>query len=259
MMARDAIVTRNQARPRLRSAMKGPDSGNRQVTGFSRKSRATALRHLRNSTCYRTFAVLTFPGPVKDDREVKASLDRFAKRLLRLGISFFWKQEFYRSGNPHLHLLLTGQIEESTLQRLWAEAIETPTVHVFSEPIRSYEGAFCYLMKPCDHWQHSIPKGYRNMGRYWGTRGPAAKADVFLIVQGDASQVAALARPIRTLDRSKRKGTSKPRRDNGVAGKTFYDCGGPDVARALKSIVESASVDQAASSRPRLRKRRHAS
>lgn len=245
VMARDVVITRKQPRKlRLATTHREPES--RESKGFSRHSRSRALRHLRNATQYRTFAVLTFPEPVSDDRNVKAAIERLARRMARLGVSFFWKQEFYLSGRPHIHLLLTSDMDEATLSQAWSAAIERSSVRVYCEPIRSYQGSTCYLMKACDHPQHQVPEGYRNMGRYWGTRGPKAQAETLFVARGDAATLATLVRPVRGLERAeKRKQGRKPRRDNGVAGKTFYDCGGNAVAKALKTLslnVENRTV-----------------
>lgn len=245
-MTRDTVTTRRRAKRRLSRSPKPKSSGTSgHVLGFSKKSRNRALLHLRNSTCYRCFIVLTFPKPVNDDKTAKAALDRFALWANRKGVSLFWKLEF-REDRPHFHLLATSQLTESEVSRVWADIIGAQYAKVFSRPVENPGAAIRYVIKPCSDPQNMVPKGYRNMGRFWGTRGPDARPEILFEAVGDPSKIAPLQRAVRAVEKAQRRlNGQEPVPDTGRAGRTHYDLGGDTVAKPLQDLANCLRGDRA--------------
>lgn len=236
-MHRDTVITRRTGSAgTAASRTQGP----REVLPperLSERSRKRAMMHLRNTTTYGWFVVLTLPRSFKDDRQVKRALDKFATWSNRRGASFFWKQEF-RGGSPHFHLLTTSALPIDEASRVWADALGVTHAKIHSEPIRSMEASQRYVLKPCDDLQNRVPDGYKNMGRFWGTRGPKAKPEKLLEVAGSPAEVARLIRPLRSVQKAERKQKSKaPVPDSGIVGRTLYDLGGEAIAQPLRRLV----------------------
>ncbi len=131
-------------------------------------------------------------------------------------------------------MLMTGPLNEGEASRVWASATGSSHVNVYSKPIRVYDALVQYMLKRPDHPQNQIPEGYRNMGRFWGTRGPKAKADALLEIRGQPVEIAKLVRPLKRVEKAAKK---RKRPDGGSVGMTMYDCGGHSVAEALKKCI----------------------
>lgn len=139
-------------------------------------------------------------------KQVKIDLNRFITYMRRSfgGFEYFWFLEFQRRGAPHLHFVSElpgpGRCERDLMAELWSKiasplnlaytAISSPyerknaqigantqdsvfrqhrRVETWQE-LRSEDGAVRYALKyALKTRQKSVPREYRNVGRFWAT------------------------------------------------------------------------------------------
>jgi len=168
------------------------------VNGFSKKSRAR-LRHMllfvdfdslgsADKTAKSSrgwFVTLTYPREYDTDwHEWKRHLDRFSKRIRRLG-SFdwaIWKLELQRRGAPHFHIVVAFEVAANKTDfRAW-------TMNAWHECIRTHDTQHAHVgtdARPLYTEQHgkvlnyivkyigkpSVYDGEVKIGRCWGKWG----------------------------------------------------------------------------------------
>lgn len=233
-MEKDTKIVRKRRWRRTKGKVGRQQGDRKPTTCWSPRSRAKALEHLRNTTGYVSWLTLTFPYPVNDDKEAKAALEKIGLWLIRHGASYYWKIEF-RDGKPHFHLLTTKHVNESELQVAWGHVLGQEHVSVKVGEIYDYEELIGYAAKFCENDQNQVPDTYRNMGHFWGTRGPKAKPNVHLGITGDPSKV---AKAIRQLKKLERANGAVRRKDLGHVGMTLKDVGGEAVAESVRKTLD---------------------
>jgi hypothetical protein len=146
---------------------------------------------------FQTMITLTYPRKFETDgQEVKRHLNLFLKRLARrYDHSYLWFLEFQQRGAPHYHLLTT--IAEVVIDKLWIseawwEIVESmDRAHLLAgtrvETLRKkgawYAVKYAYKMK-----QKSVPKNYRNVGRFYGYSRDV-KPSPYMDVVGDVDEI----------------------------------------------------------------------
>jgi hypothetical protein len=125
---------------------------------------------------------LTYPQKFPTDgrqvhRDLEALLDRLQRRFGKLVL--IWKLEFQRRGAPHLMIFLQRPVStwigdrQSWLDRAWpgvlrvSEYVRATWIEWDGDPIRY---VLKYLRKDYKEYQHVVPEGYLNVGRWWGIR-----------------------------------------------------------------------------------------
>lgn len=164
------------------------------------KNSLVRLMAMLQATSAEFFSMMTLTYPrfwPKDGKVVKADINAFLQKMRRDNMgTYVWFLEFQRRGAPHVHVLL--QAEEITPKMradfafYWAHRLVTSEWFVGDCPIGEYtkhavnvvkvhmhpkswfvlqsaEGAKRYVMKyAAKEKQKSVPKAYRNVGRFWG-------------------------------------------------------------------------------------------
>lgn len=138
------------------------------------------------------FITLTYPGDAEaqlvatDGLEARRHLKAFRKRLDRLygrkAVRGLWKQEFQRRGAAHWHLWLgipTGAsfaAFKTAISDAWVGAVGSSSLEHerHGAKVEAWIGnpatyVKSYLRKnPAKEYQHQVPEGYENAGRFWG-------------------------------------------------------------------------------------------
>lgn len=178
---RDVVVRRSGGRRNHDPPPRGT------VVQFSYKARQRlAFVAANTSVVFRTMITLTYPNEFPSDgRKVKTDRDNFQRWCRReFGKPFYlWFLEFQRRGAPHIHLLLDWPFPRlgidvtavrfrvaSTWYRLVGSGDEKHLhAGTRTERLRSPEGGARYAVKyACKMRQKVVPKGYQNVGRFWG-------------------------------------------------------------------------------------------
>lgn len=177
----DVVVVRNGRGPDVVDAPRG------EIAYFSRKSRQRlAFVAANTDVVFKTMITLTYPREYPSDgRSVKRHFNAFLTWLRREcgKPSYLWFLEFQRRGAPHIHLLVDWPLPlrrkpksqfrfrvSATWYRLVASGDPRHlAAGTRSERIRLPDGAARYAVKYAHKMeQKTVPKGYRNIGRFWG-------------------------------------------------------------------------------------------
>lgn len=153
-----------------------------EVTEFSKASRQR-LAFIASNTDVRFTSMLTLTYPKEfptDGKTVKRNLNTFLTYLKRYvdSLGYLWFLEFQKRGAPHIHLLLRGmrvsKVTQAWVSSTWYRVCGTgDEKHLAAgtrlERIRKVDGARRYALKYCHKMkQKAVPKGFRNVGRFWG-------------------------------------------------------------------------------------------
>lgn len=157
-----------------------------KVTKLS-KSSLSRLAFLVRTTSVRfvSLLTLTYSAVANDGQIVKSQLNTFLTKLRYhfKGVSYVWFLEFQKRGAPHFHLLLTIEASDDNrklIAKLWADIISNGSEdkrkimavhsHVKTfEQVREENGAKRYALKyALKPEQKTVPKRYKNVGRFWG-------------------------------------------------------------------------------------------
>ncbi len=152
-----------------------------EVVAFTKKSRQR-LAFVASNTSIEFLSMLTLTYPrdyPSDGRLVKKHLNSMLGRLRRkyAPLDYLWFLEFQKRGAPHMHLLLTPDIRRSDQE--WASSTWYKLVksgdrkHLAAgtnwETVHTPNGAKHYAVKYAMKMaQKHVPKGYRDVGRFWG-------------------------------------------------------------------------------------------
>ncbi len=178
-----------------------------KITAFSVGSRQRLRERIRAiewPCAYHDLAFLTwtYPGDEApefiptDGRVVKRHLTAMERRFERhygQKPEFAWKVEFQERGAIHLHLILVmphqDALQDDECRRAVAEEFKAWQSQAWFEVVGSgsedhrkagtrfeffrYEPSNCFTsyVGGEKEYQHEIPEGFKNMGRWWGTRG----------------------------------------------------------------------------------------
>lgn len=153
-----------------------------EITMFSKRSRER-LAFIASNTdiVFDAMITLTYPQAYpKDGRLVKKHFRAMLQALRRRGsdLEYLWFVEFQRRGAPHYHVLTRGlTVDTDTkhwLSKRWYEICQSgDEKHLLAgtrlETIRKKDGAKRYCLKYAYKMrQKTVPKDYRNVGRFWG-------------------------------------------------------------------------------------------
>ncbi len=178
------------------------------VHEFSVGSAIRMRSYLRSCRAdYRYMVTLTYPcGYDSDGRVSKEHLRRFLQEVKRefnrnskiisasteskpQRLSLFWFLEFQERGAPHYHILSTHRIDKTFVSRRWYDIVNSEDVRHLQagtkcEKLRcGRAGTIKYAIKYANKLtQKVVPKGYENVGRFWGITGDrwCVSADTFL-------------------------------------------------------------------------------
>ena len=158
-----------------------------------------------NAVGVTAFAHCTYPADFPTDgRTVKLHLERLRHRLTRLGIGGVWVLEFQQRGAPHLHMILTRNMDKEVFSRMWFEVVgSNDPKHLAAgtriEPMEEPHGAARYVAGYCSKLdQKTVPEGFESVGRFWGHWGGINAKPVAVV----ESTVGTVARIVRTLRRA---------------------------------------------------------
>ncbi len=202
-----------------------------------------ALWTVRNSADWKYEIGLNYGSITPTDgRIVKRQLNSFTLWLSRRKITAFWKLEFCKSGRPHFHLLIDGEVDEAELLVKWASAtgeVEGPHLIHFA-PIDNLDCMMSYVCKCFYSPQNLVPWEFKNVGRLWGISGPNRKPVPLLVVQGQESEIAPV---VRIIKRAKEAKAGSPVKDEGVHSFRTYEMGGESMAQPLAKYSEMLGLE----------------
>lgn len=160
-----------------------------EISELSARARAEmAMVALETKVEFSSFVTLTYPNNYpKDGKSVKKDLNLFLTKMRQRfsGLDYFWFLEFQKRGAPHFHLLTT--VEPSrynchVVSKCWADTVKTDWALVYNvhkglygnrcslERVKQKDGARRYVLKyALKAYQKTVPKYYKNVGRFWGT------------------------------------------------------------------------------------------
>jgi hypothetical protein len=179
---RDIKIQKQTLRSEVKRQRKGKVG--RKIVAFSKASRRNMKFKLRNVDLGKKPFILTLTYPntfPSSGREVKAHWELMRKWLIYRKLAGFWFLEFQRRGAPHIHVLLTGYIDDSLVKKHWIKIIKASAEDV--EKIMSYSrnGAHveivrnaerCQLSYACKYAakmeQKNVPEQFLDVGRFWG-------------------------------------------------------------------------------------------
>ncbi|HEV3214027.1 MAG TPA: hypothetical protein VGZ03_11595 [Acidimicrobiales bacterium] len=190
------------------------------VHGFSDKSRRRLFR-----TCsalpwevfgQSLFVTLTYPKrfPV-DGRQVKRNLHAFRSAWVRQygSVQAVWKLEFQRRGAPHFHLavVMNGDVAECRrwVSQTWFRIVSSgdarhlragTQVQVARSNLAAYFAGYVGSHAKSKAYQHRVPEGFEEVGRFWGLWGMRPQWSVELV---GAREWIELRRMLYSLGRSK--------------------------------------------------------
>jgi hypothetical protein len=161
------------------------------------------------------FVTLTYPGEFPSNgRQVKSHLTTFRKRWERRygSVEGVWKMEFQRRGAPHFHLALTipdkvglritadGHLEDfssradvsevrSWVANAWFGIVASgddrhllagTQVDKLADEPAAYFAGYAGSTRGSKEYQHEVPEGYADCGRFWGvwTMAPQWQAEL---------------------------------------------------------------------------------
>lgn len=157
-------------------------------TGCARRMR----KYLREcNACYSHMLTLTYPEEFPCDGAISKNhlrlllqrLSRFAKEHYpHVKHSVFWFLEFQERGAPHYHLFTNYFVGKDWLANAWYEVVGTGDpdhlkAGTRAEALRKgHKVAAMYATKYAQKQeQKAVPKGYLNVGRFWGVRGDSSR------------------------------------------------------------------------------------
>jgi len=171
------------------------------VVGFSGGSGIRMRRYLRECTSdYGYMVTLTYPGEYPSDGiTTKNHLRRFLQEIQREAlrqrkettqpISAFWFLEFQGRGAPHYHIFTNHQINKAWASKRWYDIVGSEDIrHLHAgtrceKLVRGRAGTISYASKYAAKMEQKLtPKGFENVGRFWGVYGvrTTMAADTFV-------------------------------------------------------------------------------
>lgn len=177
----DVVVRRNGQAPNTKEKTRN------EITWFSKASRRRLAFVAANTMVdFTTMITLTYPGEFSTDgdkcrRDRRAFLDWLRRETD--GCEYLWFLEFQKRGAPHLHILTDQlyprkRLEEKALRwrvsSTWYRIVGSgDSRHLAAgcstEKLRSARGGAFYAVKYAMKMkQKSVPRDYRNVGRFWG-------------------------------------------------------------------------------------------
>lgn len=224
------------------------------VRGFSAASRRRLIRWVASVDTSAhgpgTFVTLTMPGSWRPGcdrpRDWKRHLDVWLHRLKRAFPQCWglWRLEPQKRGAPHYHLLLWGMPAGSAdwVARSWWEVVGSGELSHLragtrTEWMRSVNGTMFYAAKYCAKVVTDLPKGWAEVGRWWGVHRRVLAGRVAEDVRLSDSDWCQLRRWIRRLV----NGPGRRRR-------ALFDGEGLDPIRphrvALRALVAASTVQR---------------
>lgn len=159
-----------------------------EILQWSKKSRQRLAFVASNTdVTFRTMITLTYPNEYPSNgKAVKRHLNAFLTWLRREtnGCSYLWFLEFQKRGAPHFHILYDAPFPRTRIEQrdlrfrvstTWYRLVGSgDPKHLAAgcrtERIRNEGGARNYCVKYAMKMrQKTVPPGYRNVGRLWGT------------------------------------------------------------------------------------------
>ena len=197
---RDVVLVREGYNP---NPDKSPRGEIKEFTLSARKRLAFVAAN--TDTQFVTMITLTYPKEYPSDGQVvKSHLNAFLTFLRREThkCNYLWFLEFQRRGAPHVHILIDYPYVRSkeqmhtlreTVRLTWYRIVASgDEKHLLAgtrvEWLRSRDGGARYAVKyAMKMYQKVVPKGYRNVGRFWGcsrTVIPRVYADIVVSERG---------------------------------------------------------------------------
>ncbi len=166
------------------------------------------------------FVTLTYPGEYPGDgRLVKAHLQAFRERWNRRfgSVEGVWKMEFQRRGAPHFHFAMlipdkvtlgiseAGRLEDRATRaevlevRAWvanawfavvgsgddAHLLAGTQVDKLADEPAAYFAGYAGTSRGSKEYQHEVPEGYSECGRFWGVWTMAPEWQARLVSEGE--------------------------------------------------------------------------
>ena len=171
------------------------------VMGFSGGSGIRMRRYLRECTSdYGYMVTLTYPGEYPSTgTETKNHLRRFLQELQREAkrqgkettqpVSAFWFLEFQGRGAPHYHIFTNHPVNKVWASKRWYDIVGSEDIrHLHAgtrceKLVRGRAGTISYASKYAAKMEQKLtPKGFENVGRFWGVYGvrTTMAADTFV-------------------------------------------------------------------------------
>ena len=160
------------------------------VVGFSGGSGIRMRRYLRECTSdYKYMVTLTYPGEYPSDGvTTKNHLRRFLQEIQRESKrsrkqtasphSAFWFLEFQGRGAPHYHIFTNHPVNKAWASKRWYDIVGSEDVrHLHAgtrceKLVRGRAGTISYASKYAAKMEQKVtPKGFENVGRFWGVYG----------------------------------------------------------------------------------------
>jgi hypothetical protein len=149
------------------------------------------------SILFCSMATLTYPMAFPSDgKKVKHDLNLLLKRIKRIwpDYSYLWFLEFQRRGAPHIHLLTTiDDMNKKWLSASWYKIVKSgDPKHLVAGTrfeILRHKGAWYALKYASKMEQKFVPKGYRNVGRFFGFSVDVKPEVMMVINEGDIGQL----------------------------------------------------------------------
>lgn len=160
------------------------------VVGFSGGSGIRMRRYLRECTSdYGYMVTLTYPGEYPSDGiTTKNHLRRFLQELQREAkrsgkesaplFSAFWFLEFQGRGAPHYHIFTNTPVNKAWASKRWYDIVGSEDIrHLHAgtrceKLVRGRAGTISYASKYAAKMEQKLtPKGFENVGRFWGVYG----------------------------------------------------------------------------------------
>jgi hypothetical protein len=169
-----------------------------EIAEFSDAARKRlAFVAANTSVLFCSMATLTYPMSFPSDgKKVKHDLNLLLKRIKRIwpDYSYLWFLEFQRRGAPHIHLLTTiDDMNKKWLSASWYKIVKSgDPKHLVAGTrfeILRHKGAWYALKYAAKMEQKFVPKGYRNVGRFFGYSVDVKPEVMMVIHEGDISQL----------------------------------------------------------------------
>jgi hypothetical protein len=217
------------------------------ITGFSRQSRTRLLFQARNVTGLKSIVTFTVPAEewaktasggdyMTDGLVFKEHARRLRQWMTYRNIYGVWFLEFQERGAPHLHILISEELDDITQRKLhhyWYKLVGSNCPHheargVDAQVLRKKEAAGGYAAKySAKQDQKQVPTAYENVGRFWGKFGKVPKNEHS--VHASVSEIQTLCRVAKrwAYANARAKGYRLKSKGKGVSGQYYYDCSTP--------------------------------
>ena len=224
-----------------------------KITSFSRQSRTRLLFRARNTPGLQAMVTLTVPDEqyadsatggnyMKDGLVIKEHCRRLRQWLTYRGIYGLWFLEFQERGAPHIHILISSELDSVTLGKLhnyWYKLVGSSCPHhkvrgVDYSILKKREAAGNYAAKySAKNDQKTVPVQYLNVGRFWGSFGtPPENSAEYHASDDEILKLTRIARRwLKSEARS--KGFKFTRKRSGFVGESFW-CAAPVLWEYLK-------------------------